>query len=331
MNIYDIAKAAGVSIATVSRVINGSGKVSPATRDKIIRIIQDNNYTPNAFARGLGTGSMNTVGILCANTSDMYLSEAVYHLENNLRNNGFNSLLCCTGYDPAEKENALRLMLSKTVDAVILVGSNYIEPEDSANDYIRRAAQQIPVFMMNGAIKGDNIYCITCDDYSVTYELADHLLSTGSRSILFAQRNNSYSTRRMIAGISDACAKHGSEFNDEHIVSCEAGVSGVIGALREASQRLSFDTVMCFNDLLAASALKYAEQEGICVPSQLRISGYDYSVLSLITTPLLTTVDNKVELMSHTTVDVLLHCLSKDMLVSQHTVISANIVKGSST
>ena len=135
----------------------------------------------------------------------------------------------------------------------------------------------------------------------------------------------------MIAGIRDACAKHGSEFNDEHIVSCEAGVSGVIGALREASQRLRFDTIMCFNDLLAASALKYAEQEGICVPSQLRVSGYDYSVLSLITTPLLTTVDNKVELMSHTTVNVLLHCLSKDMSVSQHTVISANIVKGSST
>ena len=67
------------------------------------------------------------------------------------------------------------------------------------------------------------------------------------------------------------------------------------------------------------------------MPSQLRISGYDYSVLSLITTPLLTTVDNKVELMSHTTVDVLLHCLSKDMSVSQHTIISANIVKGSST
>ena len=196
MNIYDIAKAADVSIATVSRVINGSGKVSPATRDKIIRIIQENDYTPNAFARGLGLGSMRTVGILCANTSDMYLSEAVFHLENNLRKSGFNSLLCCTGYGRAEKENALRLILSKSVDAVILVGSNYIEAEDSANDYIRRAAQQIPIFMMNGSIKGENIYCVMCDDYTVTYDLADMLLSTGSKNILFAQRNNSYSPRR---------------------------------------------------------------------------------------------------------------------------------------
>ena len=331
MNIYDIAKAANVSIATVSRVINGSGKVSPATRDKILRIIQENDYTPNAFARGLGMGSMRTVGILCANTSDLYLSEAVFHLENNLRKSGFNSLLCCTGYDRGEKENALRLMLSKSVDAVILVGSNYIESEDSANDYIRRAAQQIPVFMMNGAVKGENIYCVTCDDYTVSYELAEMLLTTGSKSILFAQRNNSYSTRRMIAGIRDACAKHGVTFSGEHIANCEVGVAGVIRALQEASRRVKFDTVMCFNDLLAASALKYAQQEGLSVPSQLRISGYDYSVLSLITTPLLTTVDNKVELMSQTTVNVLVHCLAKDLLVSQHMVISANIVKGHST
>ena len=331
MNIYDIAKAADVSIATVSRVINGSGKVSPATRDKIIRIIQEHDYTPNAFARGLGLGSMRTVGILCANTSDMYLSEAVFHLENNLRMNGFNSLLCCTGYGRAEKENALRLILSKSVDAVILVGSNYIEAEDSANDYIRRAAQQIPIFMMNGSIKGENIYCVMCDDYTVTYDLADMLLSTGSKNILFAQRNNSYSTRRKIAGIRAACAKHNAPFTDEQIAVCEVGVSGVVNAIKEAAQRCSFDTIMCSNDLIAASALKYAEQEGYDVPSQMRISGYDYSVLSLITTPLLTTVDNKVELMSHTTVDVLLHCLAKDLLVSQQTFISANIVKGSST
>ena len=287
MNIYDIAKAAGVSIATVSRVLNGSGKVSPATREKILAIIQENNYTPNAFARGLGMGSMRTVGILCANTSDLYLSEAVFHLESKLRKSGFNSLLCCTGYDKSEKENALRLMLSKSVDAVILVGSNYIESEDSANDYIRRAARQVPVFMMNGAVKGENIYCVTCDDYSVSFELADMLLSTGSKTILFAQRNNSYSTRRMIAGIKDACAKHNAPFTDDHIANCEAGVGGVISALRGASRKVSFDTVMCFNDLLAASALKYAQQEGLDVPSQLRITGYDYSMLSLITTPLL--------------------------------------------
>ena len=331
MNIYDIAKEAGVSIATVSRVLNGSGKVSAATRDKILRIIQETNYTPNAFARGLGSGSMRTVGILCANTYDLYLSEAVFHLENNLRKSGFNSLLCCTGYDKAEKENALRLMLSKSVDAVILVGSNYIESEDSANEYIRRGARQIPIFMMNGTVKGENIYCVTCDDYSVSFELAEMLLSTGSESILFAQRNNSYSTRRMIAGIRDACAKHGAVFTDEHIANCEAGVPGVISALKDASRRVRFDTIMCFNDLLAASALKYAQQEGLDVPSQLRITGYDCSMLSLITTPLLTTVDNKVVLMSQTTVNVLVHCLAKDLPISQHTVISASIVKGQST
>ena len=330
MNIYDIAKAANVSIATVSRVLNGSGKVSPATRDKIIRNIQENDYTPTAFARGLGLGSMRTVGILCADTADLFLSEGVYNLENSLRTNGFNSLLCCTGYGRTEKENALKLILSKNVDAIILLGSNYVEEEDSENDYIRKAAQQVPIFMVNGIIKGENIYCVVCDDYTATFELADMLLDTGSKNILFAQRNDSYSTRRKIAGIRDACAKHGIEFTEDRIVVCKIGISGVIRTLKEAAETMPFDTVICSNDLIAASALKYAEHVGLSVPSQLRITGYDYSILSLTTTPKLTTVDNKIELMSHTTVNILLHRLAKDILVSQQTVISADIVKGCS-
>ena len=70
MNIYDISKQAGVSIATVSRVLNGSDKVSPATREKVLKVMEQNSYTPNAFARSLGLNSMHTVGILCADSSD---------------------------------------------------------------------------------------------------------------------------------------------------------------------------------------------------------------------------------------------------------------------
>ena len=96
MNIYDISKQAGVSIATVSRVLNGSDKVSPATREKVLQVIDQNSYTPNAFARSLGLNSMHTVGILCADSSDVYLASAIYYLERELRQNSYASMLCCT-------------------------------------------------------------------------------------------------------------------------------------------------------------------------------------------------------------------------------------------
>ncbi len=81
VNIYDIAKLAGVSIATVSRVVNGSPKVSEKTKQKVLAVMKEYDYTPNVFARGLGLDSMKTVGILCPNIADNYMARAVAYLE----------------------------------------------------------------------------------------------------------------------------------------------------------------------------------------------------------------------------------------------------------
>ena len=89
MNIYDISQKAGVSIATVSRVLNGSDKVSDKTRKKVLAVMEENSYTPNAFARSLGLNSMHTVGILCSDSSDVYQAQAIYYLERELRKNSY--------------------------------------------------------------------------------------------------------------------------------------------------------------------------------------------------------------------------------------------------
>lgn len=88
MTIYDISEKAGVSIATVSRVLNGSPNVSDKTREKVLDIMERYGYTPNAFARGLGLNTMRTIGIMCADSSDPYLAKAVYYIEQKLRLNG---------------------------------------------------------------------------------------------------------------------------------------------------------------------------------------------------------------------------------------------------
>ena len=99
MNIYDVSEKAGVSIATVSRVLNGNPNVSEPTRQKVLNVMKEIGYTPNVFARGLGLNTMHTIGIMCADSSDPFLANAVYYLEQNLRKCGYDSFLCCTGYD----------------------------------------------------------------------------------------------------------------------------------------------------------------------------------------------------------------------------------------
>ena len=81
MNIYDVSKHAGVSIATVSRVLNGNPNVSEKTRNKVMNVMAELGYTPNVFARGLGLNTMQTIGIMCSDSSDPYLAGAIYYLE----------------------------------------------------------------------------------------------------------------------------------------------------------------------------------------------------------------------------------------------------------
>ena len=92
MNIYDVSKKAGVSIATVSRVLNGNHNVSEKTRSKVISAMKELDYTPNIFARGLGLNTMKTIGIMCTDSSDTYLANAVYYVEQKLRSFGYDAL-----------------------------------------------------------------------------------------------------------------------------------------------------------------------------------------------------------------------------------------------
>ena len=174
MNIYDVSQKAGVSIATVSRVLNGNPNVSEATRQKVLNVMREIGYTPNVFARGLGLNTMHTIGIMCADSSDPFLANAVYYLEQNLRKNGYDSFLCCTGYDLVTKQKYLQLLLSKRVDAVILVGSSFIETAKKDNAYLVEAAETIPVMVINGYISHPNIFCTLCDDYQAVYDVTHY-------------------------------------------------------------------------------------------------------------------------------------------------------------
>ena len=173
MTIYDISKKAGVSIATVSRVLNGSDKVRPSTKKKVMDIIEKYDYTPNAFARGMGLHSLQTIGILCADSSDLFLAKAVYYLEQELQANGYESLLCCTGYNLELKQNYLNLILSKKVDGIILVGSNFIGTTEDENQYIKDVSTQVPIMLLNASFDYPNVTAL----YATTTRLCLRLPS----------------------------------------------------------------------------------------------------------------------------------------------------------
>ena len=186
MNIYDVSNKAGVSIATVSRVLNGNAKVSSATRNKVLDAMKELDYTPNVFARGLGLNTMKTIGIMCIDSSDIYLAYAVYYLELELRKHGYDSILCCTGKDYTNKKKYLELLLSKRVDGIILAGSQFVENTNiHNNDYIINAAKDIPIVLVNGYLDAPNIYSVMCNDEIAIYNATNLLINNGHRNIVY--------------------------------------------------------------------------------------------------------------------------------------------------
>ena len=326
MNIHDIAKKANVSIATVSRVINGSDVVTEKTRLKVEDAIREGKYTPNVFARGLRIDSMKMIGIICTDVSDIYYANAVSVLEQELRIRGFDSMLCCTGNDLEEKKKSVAFLLEKRVDAIIMVGSAFLEKQD--NSHLEIAAAQVPVITINGSINLPNVYCIKCDEDVIATECVKLLVESGHKKILFMYDFDTDSSIRKRKGYIKGLYENLNEEErkkGEIIVQTEMGIDGSQNSFLDYVKNHGLPgAVLTSNDALAVGVLKACETLDVSIP----IIGYNNSILSKCTTPSLTTVDNKVEILCKDAIKTLLNVF-EDKIPPQTQIVKCNLVRRS--
>ena len=334
MTIYDISKKAGVSIATVSRVLNGSTNVKPRTRKKVMDIIEQYGYKPNAFARGLGLNSMKTIGILCADASDLYLAKAIYFIEQNLRENGYHSVLCCTGYEMDSRKDSLNLLLSQHVDSVVMVGSNFIMNNPEDNQYVKDAAASVPIMLLNADFDCSNVYCTLCDDYKATQDATEKMIDAGLKDILYLYNSNSYSGLKKLAGFQNAMLTHDIPLKKE-LQQCFKGshedIDGVKNFVENIYKKgIRFDGIVTSDDFLAVGAMNFARANNISVPRDLQIIGYNNSILTLCSEPDISSIDNRLEDMCIQLVKTLIGTLSQNEM-PQKTIFSGELIKRGST
>lgn len=294
MNIYDIADLSGVSIATVSRVLNNSPNVAEKTRLRVRKIMDEKGYIPSGFSRGLWLNTLKTIGIVCPDAADDYIAKAVACLENRFRELGYNSLFSCSGYGYDDCRITVGTMLHKGVDALVLIGSVYAtdDPDDPKTDYIREAAAQLPVFIINGYVRGDNICCAVCDDYEISRSVVKAMAASGRRRILFLTDMDTVSTNLKRKGCQDALADAGLRLRGD----VNVGILNQINQTRDYLLRLGdqeVDGIFAANDALAAGAVKYAKQKGLSIPKDLCIVGYNNSELAVCCDPELSTIDSR--------------------------------------
>lgn len=319
MNIYDIAKAAGVSIATVSRVLNRSSSVSPATRKKVMNIMRELDYTPNVFARSLGMQSMKMIGLLCTDVADLYYAKAVSVIQRLFHEDQYDVLLYCTGESRKAKKTCIKRLLEKQVDAIIAIGSAFKSNLTDAD--LRPACAKVPLVLINAESSQENVYSVLCDERTATYHCVELLYRAGHKNMLYLYDSDSDSGKAKCQGFLEAV----SAFEIQE--TCVAHkISRSIEAACSAYDKLKskhpgLTAVLTSEDLLAAGVLQSASYR-VETPA---VIGFDNSFIAQCTIPTLSSVDNMVEALSAHSVS-LLTTIFRGEQVAQRNILSPSIV-----
>lgn len=321
MNIYDISEKAGVSIATVSRVLNGNQNVSEKTRRKVLDVMERYGYTPNAFARGLGLNTMKTIGLLCTDASNIFQARAISFIEQQLHTAGYNSFLCCCGYDLEKKKSSMNLLLNKKVDGIILISSHFVYGTKEENQYIIDAGAQVPVMILNGEVDAPNVYGVLTDDAAGVYKAVEKLAGDGLKRILHFYHSNSYSGKKKLEGYLKGVKDFGLEFDEKLLQFYEESLQDIPGTAEYLwnlwNEGLRFDGIITSDDELALGALKFAKMAGLKVPEELSIVGYSNSMLATSGLMELTSVDIKLEKICQHLIDSLLRVFRGEEIPQQ--------------
>jgi LacI family transcriptional regulator len=331
LNIYDIAKEAGVSISTVSRVLNNKDRVTPKTREKIQALLEKYNYTPNAIARGLVTKTMKTVAVLSVDIRVPHYAQTAYIIEREFSKRAYNVIVCNTGGELEETRRYARSIAQGQVDGVVLVGSVFNKL--GLDGEVAGALQGMPVVIANGHLDMPNTYSILVDDRLGISLAVNHLLQRGHRpeTIVYAKDLNTESAKIKCRGFLTVIAGLGVEDAKKRVFQASYSLEGGREAARKILQAKPRPTaVVCGEDLTAVGIIKGFTAAGLDVPKDMAITGYNNSEYSLICSPELTSIDNKGEMCALLCVKLLESRIDGSNSFSSMTINPELVIRGSS-
>ena len=288
-SIYDIAARAGVSTATVSRVINDSPKVRPETAERVRAAMAELDFTPNVFARGLQLDSVKMLSVLSVDLSDLYFASAIQEIGAYMSEHGYDIQVGVARDNPVDQQNKLKSLLARRPDGIILVGSGFVSEDHS---HILAAAERCPIVLLNGLLEGPGIYSVQCDDAEGIRLAVGEMRRIGKKRLVYIGDERNSSARAKITGFLDSSGW--AELNRVCIVD-SAPLAGLDLGYRAIDSLLAegevFDGVVCAEDRFALSAMRRLAEQGLRMPTDVAVTGYDNLGLPILSTPQLTSVD----------------------------------------
>lgn len=285
VTIYDVAREARVSMATVSRVVNGNQNVKPETRNKVNEVIKKLNYRPNAVARGLASKRTTTVGVIIPDISNVYYSQLARGLEDIATMYKYHSIISNSDNDPEKEKEIFNNLLSKQVDGIIFLGGTISE---EIKDLINQSSVPVVVSGTNG--KDDHIASVNIDFKQAAEESTQHIIENGAKK--FALVGGDYSKKAqddVLQGLTKVLNQHHLELDETlHFSGKESYKEGI--KAYEKLQNNMPDAILSISDEQAIGILHSALDAGVNVPEDLQILSFNNTRLVEMVRPQLSSV-----------------------------------------
>src|SRR5512138_293273 len=285
----DVARKAGVSLMTVSRVINNKGDVSSETRQRVLEVISNLGYRPSAIARSLATRETATIGLVVPDVSNAFFAEITQGVERLAYSKGYHVFLCNTEEDPQRELAVIQSLEEKRVDGLILCSSRL--EEEKLIDILASLPAVVLINRRLHQTVEDTFDSVSLDDERGGWLAARHFIENGHKQIGFlAGPPASYSGAGRRKGFLAALQANGIDLVDGWLRHCQPSVEGGYEATRYLLGTWpELTALFCFNDLVAVGALQACDELGRRIPEDLAIVGHDDIPVAALVSPTLTT------------------------------------------
>lgn len=327
-SIYDIAREAGVSIATVSRVLNNKSIVAPHTRARVEETIKRLDYHPSAIARGLVSKRTPTIGILTINICSPHHAKTAYTIERELFKLGYSSILCNTGGSLQSNIEYLHMLVDKGVSGIMCIGSVFRNTFEETS--VLSKFPHIPFIFGNCVLSADNAYIVTIDEFYSLKMCIEHLMSRGHRDLFYIRDTNSHSNNEKSRNFLLLMQAMGLAVDDGHIIIADRSIAGggiAVNSIVESGK--PFSGLIFGDDITAVGGLKRLKELNYNVPNDVGIIGCNNTVSSMCCEPPLTTLDHKTDIIGGLMVKLLEMILSKQNTSHRLTVTPELIIRES--
>jgi LacI family transcriptional regulator len=289
ITIYDVARVAGVSMATVSRVVNGNSNVKPATRKKVLSVIEQLGYRPNAVARGLASKKTKTVGVVIPDISNAFYSEVTRGIEDIATMYRYNIILCNSDLQQERETQLIETLLEKQVDGLLFLGGNVREEHLRIYEHTN-----VPVVLVATKVEDNALPAVGIDQQEAAYDATVHFIQGGHKKIALigGPLTDLVKGYPRYIGYKQALEEHHIEF-DEHLI--RIGDYRYDSGYQAMSTLLSLTdvptSVVVLSDEMAVGAIHAILDNGKKIPEDIEVIGYNNIPIASQVRPLLSTVD----------------------------------------